>query len=310
MRTILPLLLLAAPCAAQYNTDNLRVSPTASMSREPVLEKLAIFPVLANGAFLSAHATVERTTPMHKAIAANDLVITEKQGGGQVNALVAKNTSQDTIYLMQGEVVSGGKQDRVLAQDVLLAPGGSVEISAFCVEQGRWEAGAEKRSFSKVQGVGAQKLRSAVANKKEQQAVWHNVADYLQEFEVQAPTGTFNALQDDAAFQRDMTRYRAHFNALYKSHPQIIGVVAISGDEVIGCDLFATTAMFQSAYEGLLQAYITEALTRGKPVTAGAPQAQGFLEALLADEEELDKRLQERGSLFRDKDRTLRVSWF
>ncbi len=57
---------------------------------------------------------------------------------GSVNTLFAKNNSQDTIFIMAGEVVKGGKQDRVIAQDVVIAPGESLNLSAFCVEQNRW----------------------------------------------------------------------------------------------------------------------------------------------------------------------------
>ncbi|MCW5898606.1 MAG: hypothetical protein KIT10_04990 [Flavobacteriales bacterium] len=303
-------LLLVTPSLAQYNTENLRISATAAMSRQPVLERLALYPVMANGTFLAAHASVEKTTPMKSAIADKKLRITEQEHGAQVNKLIAENTSKETLYLMQGEVVAGGKQDRVLAQDLLLAPGQRMEVAAYCVEQGRWESGAERREFSKTTGVGAQKIRSAVANKKEQQAVWQDVAGYLDAKSVNAPTGTFNALQEDKEFQQDMARYRRHFDGLYQDHPQVVGVVAVSGDQVIGCDIFATHALFRDAYDGLLTAYITEAITRGAPVKAGHQEAQSFLDDLLGDERRLEDRMRTRGSLFRDKDRTLRVSWF
>ena len=39
---------------------------------------------------------------------------------------------------MAGEVVKGGKQDRVIAQDVVLAPGETIDLNAFCVEKNRW----------------------------------------------------------------------------------------------------------------------------------------------------------------------------
>src|SRR5690606_23901551 len=107
------------------------------------------------------------------------------------------------------------------------------------------------------------------------------------EADVAAPTGTFNALHRDSAFMAEMERYRAHFNGLYKGRADVVGVVAVSGGQVVGCDLFATAAMFQDAYEGLFAGYITEALTRGAPVRLGAREASVFLERLLADESRL-----------------------
>ncbi|HMC96633.1 MAG TPA: DUF6569 family protein, partial [Flavobacteriales bacterium] len=108
---------------AQYNTENLRVPAAAPPDVSYSWGELAIYPVIANATFTQAHGDVERTTPLKQAIAKGAVKITEQGDGGQVNSLLAQNNSRDTIYLMQGEVVTGGQQDRMLAQDVLLAPG-------------------------------------------------------------------------------------------------------------------------------------------------------------------------------------------
>ena len=110
------LLLSALPCAAQYTSENLKVSPAPSTEVAPVLDKLGIFPVVASAEFLKAFDNMERSTPMKKAMGDGKLTLTEKSDGAEVNKLMAVNNGADTIYMMQGEVVSGGKQDRVLAQ--------------------------------------------------------------------------------------------------------------------------------------------------------------------------------------------------
>ncbi|MEO8590437.1 MAG: DUF6569 family protein [Flavobacteriales bacterium] len=295
---------------AQYNTENLSVPAAAPPDVSYMWGKLAIYPVIANAAFNEAHSHVERTTPLKKAIASGALKVTEQGDGGQVNSLLAKNTSRDTIYLMQGEVVTGGQQDRMLAQDVLLAPGQTVDVAAFCVEHNRWQTGSDGKTFSASPGVGAQKMRRSAAVKKDQGAVWDNVAGYLKENEVSAPTGTFAALQEDSTFQREMTAYRTHFAGLFSGRQDVIGVMAVSGGQVIGCDLFATPAMFHNAYDGLLAAYITEAVSNGSEAKLGPKEAQAFLERLLVDEDGLEDRMKDRGSIFKEKGRTLRVSYF
>ncbi|HMC96371.1 MAG TPA: DUF6569 family protein, partial [Flavobacteriales bacterium] len=133
---------------------------------------------------------------------------------------------------------------------------------------------------------------------------------YLAQNEVSAPTGTFAALQADSTFQSEMKRYRAHFGGMFAGRSDVIGVMAVSGGQVIGCDLFATSAMFQNAYDGLLSAYITEAVSNGSEAKLGPKEAQAFLERLLADEEGLEERMKDRGSIFKEKGRTLRVSYF
>ena len=57
-----------------------------------------------------------------------------------VNQLSIENLSQSQhIYIQAGDIVKGGKQDRVFSTDMVLEPGsGKVNIASFCVEQGRW----------------------------------------------------------------------------------------------------------------------------------------------------------------------------
>lgn len=59
--------------------------------------------------------------------------------GNSVNQLMVVNRSNKPLYLMPGEVVIGGSQDRAIAEELVIAPGGEpTAISVFCVEQGRW----------------------------------------------------------------------------------------------------------------------------------------------------------------------------
>jgi hypothetical protein len=60
---------------------------------------------------------------------------------GSVNQLLVENTGSEDLFVQAGDIVKGGKQDRVLTVSLLI-PGksGKVPIGAFCVEQGRWAA--------------------------------------------------------------------------------------------------------------------------------------------------------------------------
>lgn len=58
----------------------------------------------------------------------------------QVRELAIENLAADAdVYVQAGDILQGGKQDRVLAVDLLLPPGrGRTEVASFCVEPGRW----------------------------------------------------------------------------------------------------------------------------------------------------------------------------
>lgn len=57
-----------------------------------------------------------------------------------VNELELINHSNKTIFISAGDIVKGGKQDRTLVYDVVIAPNAKGEkLASFCVESARWE---------------------------------------------------------------------------------------------------------------------------------------------------------------------------
>jgi hypothetical protein len=60
---------------------------------------------------------------------------------GVVNELKVENAGDEEVFIQAGDMVKGGKQDRVLTVSLLLPPrSGLVPIASFCVEPGRWSA--------------------------------------------------------------------------------------------------------------------------------------------------------------------------
>ena len=58
---------------------------------------------------------------------------------------VLVNNSKRPLLLLAGEIVTGGKQDRVIAKDRIVPAGGDpVDLSVFCIEPGRWTESSEK----------------------------------------------------------------------------------------------------------------------------------------------------------------------
>src|SRR5215217_2795586 len=59
---------------------------------------------------------------------------------GSVNELEVENLSREfDVFIQSGDIVKGGKQDRILAVSIIIpARSGRVSIDSFCVESGRW----------------------------------------------------------------------------------------------------------------------------------------------------------------------------
>lgn len=58
---------------------------------------------------------------------------------GRVEQLLIENTGDQEVFVQAGDIVKGGRQDRVLTISLLLPPNsGKISIGSYCVEQGRW----------------------------------------------------------------------------------------------------------------------------------------------------------------------------
>jgi hypothetical protein len=96
--------------------------------------------------------------------------------GAEVNRLVLVNNSKHPLILLAGEVVTGGKQDRVVGKDrIVPAESDPVDLSVFCVEHGRWVATSEK--FDTHASVMLQpSVRMKAMADQDQQKVWDEVS--------------------------------------------------------------------------------------------------------------------------------------
>ncbi len=100
--------------------------------------------------------------------------------GDQVNTLVLVNNSKRPLLLLAGEIVTGGKQDRVIAKDRIVPAGGDpIDLSVFCIEHGRWTESSEKFGATAKTSMGSFMVQPTVRQQamvaKDQQQVWNSV---------------------------------------------------------------------------------------------------------------------------------------
>ncbi|MEQ1713626.1 MAG: DUF6569 family protein, partial [Hyphomicrobium sp.] len=117
---------------ATAETGSATAAPAERISGPHVHENLAIYFVHGPSA--------PGAVPLTLAEALDNAAV-EVRETGTVNTLEIENTSDHDVYIQSGDIVKGGKQDRVLTMSLLLPPkSGRVPIGSFCVEQGRWAA--------------------------------------------------------------------------------------------------------------------------------------------------------------------------
>ncbi len=110
------------------------------------------------------------------------VVATPRYHGDQVNTLVLVNDSKRPLLLLAGEIVTGGKQDRVIAKDLIVPVGAApIDLSVFCIEHGRWTESSAKFGTTDKGAISSFMVQPAVRQQamvaKDQQKVWNSVGD-------------------------------------------------------------------------------------------------------------------------------------
>jgi len=280
-------------------------------------ENLTVFPVVASSGFdTSAFLTLE------DGLASGEVTVREQSnealyrnrdgarpavqsyGGPSVNQLVLVNHSKRPLLLLAGELVSGGKQDRIIAKDRIVAPfGDPLPLDVFCVEHGRWSSGSQ---FTDAKTIVHPSVREQAAVKQEQSRVWAAVAggstavtveaapppavsaDTIAEtVHREAPTYSYNKIYGsrqvnnsvEALVNEIQRRFRKETTGL--KGERVVGVVVAYGKEVAWSDIFASDTLFDSYWNKLLRSYAVEAVAR--PTVKERPSlgdAQEFLRRL------------------------------
>jgi len=312
MKTIIYILVILCTTStvrAQFTKNNLKLESVTDQ-RKYHYQNLQLYPIYANAAFAAEHKSVGKYVTLKDALEEKKVAITESNGG-EVNTLIIENTSKDTIMVLSGEVVQGGKQDRMIAQDFILYPkSGKKGISVFCVEHGRWQPKDQGMEFKKYYTISSNEVRKAATIKKDQHEVWKKVAETTDANKANTATGTLTALKESGDFSKELKKYTDYFDNLILPERDIIGVIAVSGDSILGCDMFATHDLLAEHYESLVNSYATEAITTGKTVTILPEKVNQYLQTIIDDESKQEKEVQKKGTMLKDGKRKIHISTF
>jgi hypothetical protein len=232
-----------------------------------------------------------------------------RREGAQVNRLVLVNNSDRPLLLLAGEIVTGGKQDRVVGKDRIVPPNSDpVDLSVFCVEPGRWTgtsaqfggigSGNGQRGY--VTQMAQPSVRSKAMADKNQQEVWSEVNRSVAGMAAATPqagvgsgmgggvmagTTSYARVMGNDEVQKKVDAVAAPVERSYESvikqlrnHNAVGVVVAIDG-EIVWADIFASTPLLEKYWPKLVRSYATEAITRrGKKGSTDVKTAQAFLD--------------------------------
>ena len=197
-------------------------------------------------------------------------------GGASVNQLALVNRSGKKLLLLSGEVIVGGKQDRIVQEDRVVPPVSvPIALDVFCVEHGRWQQRAsatngapvvapaseprKAENFYSLGAVAHPKLRAASQDKKQQSEVWKEVGENNARLGTANSTDTYQEVYSNKKVAGDMQEY---IRALEREvlQPGVVGVVVARNGELVWADVFASSSLFARYWPKLLKSYVVDAI--------------------------------------------------
>ena len=210
---------------------------------------------------LRARHSMTRILTLDQALHRGELAIRE-MGEGRVSRLEVRNDATRPVFLMAGELILGGKQNRMVRDDVLLSRrSGWREIAVYCGEQHRWR---ESGLFKSGGTLSAPALRKMASSGVGQDRIWGEIGSQLKAAEVESETANYQQFFESPERRRRLASCVERLRPL--PCPRTVGCVVVRGHRIVGCDLFGDPELFAALWPKLCRSYGAEVMASRPPI--------------------------------------------
>ena len=216
----------------------------------------------------------------------------------EVNELMVENNSKTyDVFIQSGDIVKGGKQDRVLAISIIIpARSGRVSIEAFCVESGRWQPrqGEDSKQFSSSEErIVSKELKVAANAARSQQEVWNNVAKAQEKLGRNVGTDvTRNASGTSLQLALENRKvavtadeYVRKLSGLIAGKRDVIGYAFAINGEINSADVYVSNHLFAKLWPRMLKAAAVEAVAESSRASDAPVPKPASIETFISEAE-------------------------
>jgi hypothetical protein len=265
MRPAIRLLAISLCVASTVHAEAPKTAPKAP-PKDPLAGTKMLAPIQVDSLTLTPIVTDAPAGPkvdvlvLDEAMASKKVRIKEIESES-VNNLTFINKSEQPVFILAGEVIIGGKQDRIIGANTIIPANTTQTVPVFCVEHGRWDDSSKEFTTAKALAHG--RLRGK-ANYAAQSEVWSEVAATNERKKTKSESDTYRTVAQQQSNGTLATQQKKVDAAIAKvaadDRAKMIGYVVSLNGKVATVDMFQSPALFKKLEPKLLRSYITEAV--------------------------------------------------
>jgi hypothetical protein len=201
---------------------------------------------------------------LDEALTTGRFQISEVSESGSVPELRVINRLPQPVILLDGEELTGAKQNRVLNLTIMIPAESEMAIPVSCVEAGRWRhvsdsfVAADRAQFARGRAKKlAQVTRSLCElgeRRSDQTNIWEEISAKAARMSASSPTGAMAAI-----YERSHARLDDFVHAMPRRDRQVGAVFSINA-QVAGVDIFDCANTFTKVSAKLIRSYAIDAM--------------------------------------------------
>jgi len=276
-----------------------------------VYKNLRVIPIRNKGNGNPATPSLRNTISFGQAMQQGLITVQERGTAAVENVhwLSMYNNSDKNILVSSGEVLAGGRQDRIVTHDTIVpARSGRIDLPVMCVEENRWSEKDKKFVYQKMANT---HLRKTLDETRNQVLVWKEINNQLEKDKVKNKTLSYLSRSKDKVFTAQQNEYWQYFeNKFRQADSNIVGIVCMSGDKIIGSDIFIAPNLFYGKLAPLMQGYIEEATVFGAVPIVSNERVRNYLDQFLKDETSQEEFVKKNGRLFKAEGKVIHITTY
>lgn len=221
-----------------------------------------------------------QTISLPEALLKNKVKIKEVlyEDGADLNWLQIVNNSKQSLVINSGDLLAGGKQDRLIGETKIIAPGESDYLKVYCIEKGRWDDKIKQFHHSGSADMEVKKVMDVTGRQME---VWNEIEGRFNANKISSNTWPY--LQLHKIYGADSSYIRYFTQKFKQSDSAYAGFLAVTGNHIISCELFAASNLTNIAFPGMLSSLVLS-VAKSSPPVVSVYTMKKFMDELLRNE--------------------------